>query len=263
MSKNNVILDLDNTIISCLTNNQKNSTIISSLTSKYSNYHKLIENNITKYIIFERNNLKSFLDFLFNNFNVSIWTAASRRYASFIIEKVFKDRNLDYILFDYHVDLSKKLYDNNLKHLDLLFNTFKLPKYNINNTIIIDNLKSISNDSLPYKSYCCAKFDIVSNINNYNQDNELQTIRSYLTSTFNISNIAIEVVNTPENPQPPPISQPPQPKHDILGWIKVESRSRPGEFSYENKYTKERIPDEPKYEASKIENKSKDLLEYE
>ena len=52
-------------------------------------------------------------------------------------------------------------------------------------------------------------------------------------------------------------------KYEQLGWKRVESRSRPGEFSYENKYTGERIPDEPKYEASKLENKSKDLLEYE
>ena len=226
------------------------------MTSKYSNYHKLIEHNVTKYYIFERNNLKSFLDFLFNNFNVSIWTAASRRYASFIIDKVFENRQLDYVLFDYHVDLSKKLYDNNLKHLDLLFNTFKLPKYNINNTIIIDNLKSIANDTLPYKSYCCNKFDIVNNLNNYTQDNELQKINSYLTSEFDIQNQKIESVEG--NTEPKSI-----PKYEQLGWIRVKSRSRPGDYSYENKYTGERVPDEPKYEASKIEDKSKDLLDYE
>ena len=47
------------------------------------------------------------------------------------------------------------------------------------------------------------------------------------------------------------------------GWKKVASQSRPGEFSYENIYTEERIPDIPKFEASKIENKSEDLKFYD
>ena len=54
-----------------------------------------------------------------------------------------------------------------------------------------------------------------------------------------------------------------KPQYEILGWKKVESRSRPGQFSYENIHTGERIQDVPKYEASKIPEKSKDLEEYE
>lgn len=258
MSKSNVIIDLDNTIISCITNNQKNSNIISSLTSKYTSYHKLVEHNTTKYIIFERNNLKSFLDYIFENFNVSIWTAATRRYSSFVIQNVFKGRNIDYIFFDYHVDLSKKLYDQNPKHLNLLFDTFQLPNYNINNTILIDNLQSIANATLPYKTYCCNSFNMIDCLNTYNNDNELQKIMTYLNDTFNISDIKISTTPTFNIPETPSI-----PRYEQLGWKKVESRSRPGQYSYENIHTGERISDEPKYEASKFENKSKDLLEYE
>lgn len=271
MSKSNVIIDLDNTIISCITNNQKNSSIISSLTSKYTSYHKLVEHNTTKYIIFERNNLKSFLDFLFENFNVSIWTAATRRYSSFVIQNIFKGRNIDYIFFDYHVDLSKKLYDQNPKHLNLLFDTFQLPNYNINNTILIDNLQSIANPTLPYKTYCCQSFNMIDCVNTYNNDNELQKIMTHLKNTFNTSspisppttpNISVPISSstTPKSTFTPNISVP---KYEKLGWKKVESRSRPGQYSYENIHTGERISDEPKYEASKIENQSKDLLEYE
>ena len=41
-----------------------------------------------QYTIFERPNLQNFLDFIFENFNVSIWTAASKDYALFIINKI-------------------------------------------------------------------------------------------------------------------------------------------------------------------------------
>ena len=92
-------------------------------------------------------------------------------------------------------------------------------------------------------------------INDYDKDDELQKIITYLKDTFNKdSEIIPQIIETPK---------PTIPEYEQLGWNKVESRSRPGEFSYENKYTGERIPDQPKYEASKLENKSKDLLEYE
>ena len=64
------------------------------------------------YIIFERPYLQQFLTFVFKNFDVSVWTAASKDYALFIIEKIIiagnKDRKLDYIFFSYHCGLSKK-----------------------------------------------------------------------------------------------------------------------------------------------------------
>jgi hypothetical protein len=51
------------------------------------------------YIIFERPGLQQFLTFLFKNFNVSIWTAASKDYALFIIDKIIiagnKNRKID------------------------------------------------------------------------------------------------------------------------------------------------------------------------
>ena len=39
------------------------------------------------YKVFERPGLQEFLDYLFANFNVSVWTAASKSYALFIIDK--------------------------------------------------------------------------------------------------------------------------------------------------------------------------------
>jgi hypothetical protein len=45
------------------------------------------DDNIPLYKIFERPHLQKFLNWLFENFTVSVWTAASKTYALFIIEK--------------------------------------------------------------------------------------------------------------------------------------------------------------------------------
>ncbi len=50
----------------------------------------------------------------FKNFNVHIWTAASKGYASFIIEEFIlkKDpsRKINLVLFDHHCRVSKRVY---------------------------------------------------------------------------------------------------------------------------------------------------------
>ena len=280
MRRNNIILDLDNTIISCITNNQKNSSLINSLKDKITNFHELTEHNITKYIIYERNKLKVFLDYIFEHFNVSIWTAATRRYTAFVMEKILKNKKIDYVFFDYHVNLSKKLYDNNMKHLDLLTNTFKLNNFNYENTLIIDNLDKIANNNMPYKSYRCKTFNIVDQINTYDNDDEFLRIIDYLSTNFNTPSLNERKLEEPKLEEPklePKLEEPKlEPKleeqkikedtsYDNLpeGWRKVESRSRKGEFSYENIYTEERIPEIPKYEASRHINKSRDLEFYD
>ena len=297
MSKNNIILDLDHTIISCISITDKKSKLIPNLIQKFPKHVTLSEHNIVKYYIFPRNNLESFLDYIFSHFNVSIWTSASRRYCSFIINNFLQNRPIKYIFFDYHTDLSKKYY-NHPKHLDLLINNFKISSFNYNNTIIIDNNKQIANNSLPYKSFCCTTFDIVNYINNFTNDNELITIINHLSSTFH-SPLFVkkqedkkqEEDKKEEDKKEEPVKQEDfvkqnleeynkkegknevknevnknneeVPRYESLGWKKVESRSRPGEFSYENIHTCERIQDVPKYEARNIPEKSKDLEEYD
>ena len=54
-----------------------------------------------------------------------------------------------------------------------------------------------------------------------------------------------------------------RPIWEKLGWKRVVSQSRPGQFSYENIYTDERIPDIPKYPACKEDGKSQDLALYD
>lgn len=136
--KINFILDLDQTIISGEPTEEYNFEKNKKKASKFR--FETMENY---YIIFERPYLQQFLTFLFKNFNVSIWTAASKDYALFIIDKIIvagnKDRKIDYIFFSYHCGLSKKIKRGSSKELSILWTYYKLPKYTQDNTVILDD----------------------------------------------------------------------------------------------------------------------------
>ena len=129
----NIILDLDQTLI-CSEELQKFSPDVKKM--KLFHHEKMDKS----YITFARPHLQEFLDFLFKNFQVSIWTAASKSYALFIINKFVKKagRHIDFVFFNYHCNLSTTS-GRGLKGLDMLWETFKLQGYNAKNTIIIDD----------------------------------------------------------------------------------------------------------------------------
>jgi TFIIF-interacting CTD phosphatase-like protein len=91
-----------------------------------------------------RPHLNEFLNYAFDNFNVSIWTAASQSYAKEIIHKFIltkPKRRLRYLLHDDHCKASQD-YFGNIKDLRLLFQVLKLPNINLENTILIDDLST-------------------------------------------------------------------------------------------------------------------------
>ena len=258
MSIKNIILDLDNTVVSSLKCNEANKTIINNLLNEKKTIHyKLYDNNELIYVIFGRKDLYEFIDFLFEKFNVSIWTAASRCYASFVTQSILKkDQHCDYIFFDYHCKLSKKLYNKQSKNLNILDKFFKLPGYNTENTIIIDDLLKICNNTVDYKYILSSYFDITKNYNPDN-DTELKRIINVLKDNKPITTQSQVISATVTQPTDD------RPIWEKLGWKKVASSSRPGEFSYENIYTEERIPEIPKYPSNKEEGKSQDLSFYD
>lgn len=132
----NVLLDLDNTLISSL-------AVDEELPCHKTNIKKYRWKDMDGYYkVFERPGLQPFLDFLFQHFNVSVWTAASKSYALFIIEHFLLDnhpeRKLDYIFFSHHCIQSEKYMDCQ-KHLNMLWTKFNLIGYDKHNTIIIDD----------------------------------------------------------------------------------------------------------------------------
>ena len=100
------------------------------------------------YYIFYRPGLQEFLDYLFDNFDVSVWTAASKDYALFIIEKLVlagrPERKLDYVFFSYHCKISNKL-KNGSKDLSILWDIYKLDGYTKQNTYILDDYDEVYN----------------------------------------------------------------------------------------------------------------------
>ncbi len=140
--KPNLYLDLDNTLISAV---------------DYKTYSKLSEQNKELYketlgppakmdgvyMIYKRPYLDEFLEYIFEHYNVSIWTAASKNYALFIYDKIvipdskMNDRELNNLLFSYHCNISKKTFNKSSpKKLKLLCDVYNT---NLNNTMIIDD----------------------------------------------------------------------------------------------------------------------------
>ena len=138
--KINIVLDLDQTLISAEASEELD-------VEKYKEKSKLFRSDDMDgyYIVYSRPYLQEFLDYIFKNFNVTVWTAASKDYALFIIEKIvlnnITNRKLDFIFFSYHCDWSKnkKKYS---KELCMLWDIHNLPGYNAQNTVIIDDFKS-------------------------------------------------------------------------------------------------------------------------
>ena len=138
--KINIILDLDQTLISAETYTKR---------FKKENKEQLKNFNFFKmeeyYYVIERPGLQEFLDFLFKNFNVSIWTAASKDYALSIIQYIIlkeSGRKLDYVFFSYHCGISKKE-KGTPKKLSIFWKKYGMKGYDKHNTIIIDDLKEI------------------------------------------------------------------------------------------------------------------------
>ena len=175
--KINFILDLDQTIISGEPTEEYNFEKNKKKASKFR--FETMENY---YIIFERPYLQQFLTFLFKNFNVSIWTAASKDYALFIIDKIIvagnKDRKIDYIFFSYHCGISKKIKRGSSKELSILWTYYKLPEYNQNNTVILDDY--VEDVYKNQKQNCIVAKPFEFKDNNSHKDNFLKDLQNKL-----------------------------------------------------------------------------------
>jgi len=147
----NIICDLDETFISALSPDEYDKNKYKDKNKKFSDNGAMVDMDGC-YDVYSRPHLQEFLDYLFKNFNVSIWTAASKDYALFIIDKIIlagnPDRKLDFIFFSYHCDLSKKI-KKGIKDLSILWDVYNIPGYNENNTLIIDD-----NSDVKKTGYC-------------------------------------------------------------------------------------------------------------
>ena len=148
-SKPNILLDIDQTLIDAVPlvlDEEDDEEFFDFRKYKEKARRFDFENMDDYYVIFERPHLQKFLDYIFENFNVSIWTAASKDYALFIIEHIIignnPNRKLDYTFFSYHCSLSSKL-KKGTKDLSMLWDIYNDKRYTPYNTFILDDYDEV------------------------------------------------------------------------------------------------------------------------
>lgn len=164
----NLVLDLDQTLISAEAAEDLDM-------SKYSDKTKLfrVDDMDGYYWVYSRPHLQEFLDYIFGNFKVTIWTAASKDYALFIIQKVIlnniAERKLEYIFYSYHCELSK--HDNPepkdikkkySKDLCMLWTKHNLPGFTVDNTFILDDYTDDVHKCQPDRCIIAPAFEFTS-----------------------------------------------------------------------------------------------------
>lgn len=152
--KNNLILDIDETLISAIDFHEVNSAVERSLKN-----HKVIKMN--DYLIALRPGVEEFLDFAFANFNVGVWSAGTRPYVKEVVRKLITSRGhkLDFELNRVHCSFSEHIYNEEQKDLSFVFNVMASKTHNKKNTIIIDNLRTNTIDIQPENSIWIPDFD--------------------------------------------------------------------------------------------------------
>jgi len=155
MSKPTIILDIDQTLISAEPANEFDFTKNKDKMSKF----RYVDME-GYYIVFERPYLQEFLDYIFKNFRVGIWTAATQSYATFVTDKIILNdkpsRQLEYIFFSYHCGISEKK-ASGTKDLTCFWDLFKLSEYGKDNVFILDDYdevyKTQPNNCIPAKPF--------------------------------------------------------------------------------------------------------------
>jgi len=175
----NVLLDLDNTLINTLEEHER-----AKLPIAFQNKFDFKDMMPYGMRVYGRPGLQEFLDYLFDNFNVSVFTAAEQEYALFVINNFLltkPGRKIHYIFFRYHVDLALQRF-NGTKDLRILFNVFNLPNFYPCNTVIIDDLEDVHRSN-PKHAIRIASFDVTVNdqVNSESVlDNDLRRVQTIL-----------------------------------------------------------------------------------
>jgi hypothetical protein len=135
--KPNVLLDLDNTLIYSIS------------ASKAYKYPSLRKHYFEDMVILERPYLADFLTILGKYYNVSVWTAAQRDYASFIVNNILIHHVEIFHLFDRQHVQDSLYYFGTMKNLDLLTKIYKIPMFIQHKNIMVDDLLEICQQKNP------------------------------------------------------------------------------------------------------------------
>jgi hypothetical protein len=152
-----IVLDLDATLIhSRELRCSENKDVYKGL-KNFENFYIMSDD----FIVVERPKGQKFLNYLFENFeNLIVWTAASKDYAEFIIDKCIRkdeNRQLSWYFFSYHCNLSEDKYSST-KNLKLLREYFHLDECDETSICILDDYSDVA-DGNPGKCIIAPPFD--------------------------------------------------------------------------------------------------------
>jgi len=135
----NLYLDLDETCIySFYVKKQTWQERNHKLITHYKGFLKFYDYD--EFVIFERPGLQEFVDWAFENFKVSVWSAGCKEYVDFISKNIIqKDKRLHHCFCADDCDKSTDKYGM-LKKLELLYKDYKLPGHHADNIILVDDL---------------------------------------------------------------------------------------------------------------------------
>lgn len=161
-AKKLVLLDLDNTII-CSEDLSLDDPVVKDKMIQARKKFRTVRME-DYYDVFERPHLQEFLDYLFLNFKVGIWTASSKDYASFVVknfitrpngESMHHKRRLCLFLCSHHCNVSKKHYKGIPKDIKLISDKWGFARSN--DIILIDDLEKLAKHQ-PYNSMWVEPF---------------------------------------------------------------------------------------------------------
>jgi len=156
--KLNIILDLDNTLVHTITASEYYSI-------PYTERSKFITKQLqssSNMITCERPHLQTFLDYLFRNFNVAVYTLGTREYAIEIVQKCILSvpgRHIDFVLHRQNAIESSFMYPLTLKDLRYVWNNVRAYGYMKCNTFIIDDNATVRRSNI-HNTISFEKFEM-------------------------------------------------------------------------------------------------------
>jgi RNA polymerase II subunit A small phosphatase-like protein len=156
LEKMSLLLDLDETLIHSLDRSE-----IKKVPMEYQKKFKRADMK-GYYRVFQRPYLQTFLDYAFANFNVSIFTAADKDYALFIVKNfilIKPERKLQYMFYRYTSTLSENYYSSP-KDLRILWDVLKVKGITKCSAVIVDDLAEVA-DANPENVIRAPSFNIL------------------------------------------------------------------------------------------------------
>jgi hypothetical protein len=187
----NVLLDLDNTIIYSISCDKLPKNKDSHLHNM--NFHKMDDD----YYVFERPGLHNFLDWLYENYNIS----ASPDYVEFIVKNIIEKngRRVEYVLNSENCENSQKIFgDKHIKNLSMLWDIHDIKGYGPYNTLIIDDLKMVCkvqpSNSVQIKSFNTNHKKSIKDTELKRIKKQLEKISSHFHKNINKPNYKFQLV---------------------------------------------------------------------